>query len=338
MVCGAHAGQVRDLVGPVPTPGHQMVDLQSRDVEPQPGTRHRASRSNTARRSFSEIAGAARPIASTAPSSSTSTGVIDAFARNCSNNESAIGIPAISAGPCKRHRRPGSRPAAPGVGACSSSAGAGSHNANSASAARCSNGAHGWPFIGFIRSARRRISASNRAPRSIGQLTPDTATSSSPRSATSGTHAPRNRARESSAVGFDTLPRHARQLQRIDVRCPPRPLPIRLLVGQLHHRRQLLVGEAALHRHRRDRRQRLQRPRRLHLVAHQSAPTHPANPSSSRPARARRAPATTASSAVRRFRCCATNTSRVALATTPWNGSATRRPARRTCTDPTTGV
>ena len=36
----------------------------------------------------------------TAPSSSTSTGSIVAFARNCSNNESAIGIPAISAGPC----------------------------------------------------------------------------------------------------------------------------------------------------------------------------------------------------------------------------------------------
>ena len=112
--------------------------------------------------------------------------------------------------------------------------------------------------------------------------------------------------------------------------------PSEFLVGQLHHRRQLLVGEAAVHRHRRDRRQRLQRPRRFDLVAHHvgrftlrsdravdlaAVVEHPQHHHLARPQVSLRDQPS----------------SRSRAATTPWNESATRRPARRTCTDPTTG-
>ena len=62
--------------------------------------------------------------------------------------------------------------------------------------------------------------------------------------------------------------RQSFELHRIAVRRPPRPLPIRLLACDLHHRRQLLIGQATLHRNLRDRRQRLQRACRLDLVPH----------------------------------------------------------------------
>jgi hypothetical protein len=65
-----------------PTSGHPT---------PRVAHQHRASHLGGERR--------CRPMARTAPSSSTRTGVIDAYARSCSNNESAIGTPAISAGP-----------------------------------------------------------------------------------------------------------------------------------------------------------------------------------------------------------------------------------------------
>ena len=132
-------------------------------------------------------------------------------------------------------------------------------------------------------------------------------------------------------------PRLTSELQRIHVRCPPRPLAIRLPIGQLHHRRQLLVGQTTLHRHRRDRRQRLQRPRRLHLVAH-----HPRRLA----VRAHRGVDPTAlveHPHDRQFLGVELTLLRRpprddATPTTPSNGSGTRRPARRTCTDPTTGV
>ena len=55
-----------------------------------------------------------------------------------------MGIPAISAGPSSGTETC-SPASGPSVGVCSSSVGAGSHNATSASAARWSNGAHASP-------------------------------------------------------------------------------------------------------------------------------------------------------------------------------------------------
>ena len=74
------------------------------------------------------------------PSSSTSTGSMVALARSCSNSESAIGTPAISAGPCS-----GTCTCTTGRGAIvgvSSSVSGCSHKLTSASAARCSKLSH----------------------------------------------------------------------------------------------------------------------------------------------------------------------------------------------------
>ena len=79
---------------------------------PHPVTRHLASRNRTARRTFHESAGALFPIARTAPSWSTSTGVIDALARSCSNSESAIGTRRSPPGP-PTGPRPGCPPTSP---------------------------------------------------------------------------------------------------------------------------------------------------------------------------------------------------------------------------------
>ena len=63
-----------------------------------------------------------------------------ALARNCSNNESAIGIPAISAGPCGGTCTcTTGRDATIGVSSVVSGC---SHNCTSASAARCSKLSH----------------------------------------------------------------------------------------------------------------------------------------------------------------------------------------------------
>ena len=100
------------------------------------------SRSSTARTIFGEIAVVRRPMATGMPSSSTRTGSMLALARNCSRRESAIGMPAISAGPCS-----GTCTCTTGrganVGVSVPSLGSGrSHNPTSASAARCSKLSH----------------------------------------------------------------------------------------------------------------------------------------------------------------------------------------------------
>ncbi len=140
----------------------------------------------------------------TEPSSSTTTGSIDTFARICSNRLSEIGIPAISAGPCNgsANCRIGSG-AHDGSCSCSHTAG-GSHSCSSASAARCSNGAHASPLAGFIRSVSRVIVASNSAPITSGNW-PRTC-----RNPLSFVHHIRSdraacRLRESSALGFETF-------------------------------------------------------------------------------------------------------------------------------------
>ena len=178
-----------------------------------------------------------------------------AFARNCSNKLSAIGIPQMCAGPSngtadlhdRLHANEGSSP---------SSDACGSHKASSASAARCSNGAQGHPLtlITFIAlESAPSIVASNLAPMSSGNW---------PRQHRPHLHIRSsrvaNRARESSAVGFLALRAEPLQFHRVSVRPPPRPLPIRSPVGHLHHGAQLLVGEAALHRDLADCRQRLE--------------------------------------------------------------------------------
>ena len=76
------------------------------------------------------------------------------------------------------------------------------------------------------------------------------------------------RAWPSSTVGFVcSRARRVRSRGR-DVRRSRRPLGVRLLVGDLHHRTQLLGTQRACVRGGRDRRQRLQRPRRLDLLPH----------------------------------------------------------------------
>ena len=110
------------------------------------------------------------------------------------------------------------------VGVCSS-ARSRSHNATSASAARCSYVSHGWPVGGRIRSVSWWMVASNWAPITSGN---------SPRTcnmAWSGVHHIRTdrasrRARPSSTVGFVFVAGQAGQIHRRDLRCPPRPLRI----------------------------------------------------------------------------------------------------------------
>ena len=135
-------------------------------------------------------------------SSSTTTGSIDAFARSCSTRTSAIGTPAISAGPWRGNwtcttANPTSE------GRCSSPAG-GSHNATSASAARCSNDSHARPRPGRIASVSLVITASNRAPITSGNWP---WTCNIPRSCVHHIRTDRaaNRLRLSTAVGFTTL-------------------------------------------------------------------------------------------------------------------------------------
>ena len=89
-----------------------------------------------------------------------------ALARSCSSNESAIGIPAISAGPCGGTCScTTGRDANDGV---SSSVAGCSHKLTSASAARCSKLSHARPVAGFICSVSFWTVASNVAPITSG--------------------------------------------------------------------------------------------------------------------------------------------------------------------------
>jgi hypothetical protein len=77
------------------------------------------------------------------PSASTSTGSMLALARNCSSSESAIGMPAISAGPCSGTSTcTTGRGATVGVSRASFASG-NSHKPTSVSAVRCSKLSHG---------------------------------------------------------------------------------------------------------------------------------------------------------------------------------------------------
>jgi len=96
-----------------------------------------------------------------------STGSMLALARSCSSRESAMGIPAISAGPCW-----GTWTCTTGRGANDGDSSSASqrclHRLTRASAARCSKLSHAFPVAGFICSVSRWIVASNVAPMTSG--------------------------------------------------------------------------------------------------------------------------------------------------------------------------
>ena len=129
------------------------------------------------------------------------------------------------------------------------------------------------------------------------------------------------------------------QLDRRHVRCPPRPLRIGVLVGQLGDRAQLLRTQRTFVRGGRDLGQRLQPSRGLDRVTRRSAPTRHDHPASDRSAPARRGSAR--SRAPRPAPGVAhRSTRRAAPPTAPSASTAARRGDRRsrTCTDQTMGV
>jgi hypothetical protein len=198
---GADHREVGDAVAAPRLRGRRWWTSRPRR-RPQPGNRHRESRNRTARRSLGDRPGDRVPTVMTAPSVSTRTGSIDTFARNCSTSASAIGTPAISAGP-ERGTWSCATPNGARVGMCSSADAGGSHNPTSASAARWSNPVHGWSGVCTC-SASFVITCSKVAPITSGNW-PRTCSI-----AWSALHHIRssraaNRARASPTVGFAAL-------------------------------------------------------------------------------------------------------------------------------------
>ena len=221
---GAHRGQVGDVVGAAPGAGSEVVDLESVAAATDLTAADRVAAPPA--RSWGTGRGKRFPIAIGVPSSSTSTGSMVALARSCSNTESAIGTPAISAGPvngtcvCTTGRGAMRRGLVLRASGCS-------HSCTRASAARCSKLSHAWPLAGFLCSVSRWIVASNVAPSTSGNWP---CRCSMP---LSGVHHIRNdrasyRARESSVDGFDRV---ARQTG------PARPAPRSVPAAPTPHRR-----------------------------------------------------------------------------------------------------
>ena len=93
------AARFGDVVGATPGPGSQVMDLEAVATASSPGSGSARRAAAPPARSWVRVARNRLPIDDGAPSSSTSTGSMVALARSCSSNESAIGMPAISAGP-----------------------------------------------------------------------------------------------------------------------------------------------------------------------------------------------------------------------------------------------
>ncbi len=208
--------------------------------------------------------------------------MIDAFARSCSNNESAMGIPAISAGPSN-----GTETCSPASGAqrrrvlvAVSAAGHTTPAARRRRVARTAPTAHPWTLHPL---GSARIVASNSGAHLVGQLAavpqehvllrvPTHPQRTAPRTAPANplpTASTPSAPRRANSIGsmFGARAAHSRS-DSSSANCTTDA--------------QLLIREAALDRHPTDRRQRLPAPAPSPPCRAPPAPTHRANRSSSR--------------------------------------------------------
>ena len=217
---------------------------------------------------------------------------IDTFARICSSNGVGDRDPGDLGRAVQRHRDLQDRLAAPTTARARRRPPADRTTASSASAARCSNGAHASPFAGFICSVELRDGRFELGAHHVGQLAraqrkhglsrvpPHPQLDRAP-----------CRARESSAEGFSTLRTSRASSIGSTFGARTAHSAIRRLIRQPRDLRQLLVGEAALERHPTDLGQRLERPRRVDLVAHRPRRLSVRTDRADRCDHARRAPA-----------------------------------------------
>ena len=148
-MAGEHGDEVGDVVGATPAAGDEVVDLEA-VTQPAVGAaaalpvaqQHRAERSSGEQRR--RTGGRTRVGCRRRRRS---TGSIVALARSCSTRASGRGIPQMVAGPVEGHRdlqaAAGRRGSARVVLAAAGDVVDQLHQ--SARAARCSNGSHGWP-------------------------------------------------------------------------------------------------------------------------------------------------------------------------------------------------
>ena len=252
--------------------------------------RHDPSRSSTARTILGDNTVKRFPTATGTPSSSTSTGSMLALARSCSSSESAIGIPAISAGPCR------ARVPAPRAGARRGVSSDVSPLLTERRPAHRRRGARGcptpdpWPAsLCSVNCLDRRF---ERGAHHVGQLAVEVQHAlvrrpphpQAPRLVPLTANPP-----STASTAFRAEPG---QLDRRHVRRPPRPLRIAELVRQLRDRAQLLRAQRTRRAPRRRSRATTRSPARCRACPARSAPTHPPPRRSHRSDPARPAPAT----------------------------------------------
>ena len=333
---GAHRGQVGDVVGAAPGAGSEVVDLESVAAAAELTARDRGAAPPA--RSWGTGRGKRFPIAIGVPWSSTSTGSMVALARSCSNTESAMGTPAISAGPDN------------GTSVCTT--GRGASVGVSSFASGCSHKLHqrvgGAVFEAVPRLALGRLAL-------LGELSGSWLRTWRPARRATGRAGAASLCR-ASTTSATTAPRTApaNPPSTVSPRCAPAerapPAPRSVPAAPTPHRESSSASlvtalncsgaQRPLVRGGCDLGQRLQRARGLELVADRPRRLTCGVDASDRPAPARRAPARPRAPWCATAAAHRTNASSRADATAPSASTAARRGDRRsrTCTDQTTRV